>query len=34
MVKLTDVKGIGPAAVEMLAKHKIRTVEALAAIDL
>jgi hypothetical protein len=34
MVKLTDVKGIGPAAIKVLAEHKIRTVEALAAISL
>lgn len=34
MVKLTDIKGIGPAALKVLAEHKIKTVEALAAIDL
>ena len=34
MVKLTDVKGIGPAALKVLAEHKIKTVEALAAISL
>ena len=34
MVKLTDVKGIGPATIKVLAEHKIRTVEALAAISL
>lgn len=34
MVKLTDVKGIGPVKLKVLAEHKIRTVEALAAISL
>ncbi|MBS0496548.1 MAG: helix-hairpin-helix domain-containing protein [Proteobacteria bacterium] len=34
MVKLTDVKGIGAATVKVLAEHKIKTVEALAAISL
>ena len=34
MVKLTDVKGIGPAALKVLAEHKIKTVEVLAAISL
>ncbi|WP_297325204.1 helix-hairpin-helix domain-containing protein [Nitrosomonas sp.] len=34
MVKLTDVAGIGPAAVKLLAEHNIKTVEALASISL
>jgi hypothetical protein len=34
MVKLTDVKGIGPATIKVLAERKIRTVEALAALSL
>ncbi|WP_295627096.1 helix-hairpin-helix domain-containing protein [uncultured Nitrosomonas sp.] len=34
MVKLTDVTGIGPATIKVLAEHKIKTVEALAAISL
>ncbi len=34
MVKLTDVPGIGPATVKLLIEHKIKTVEALAAISL
>lgn len=34
MVKLTDVYGIGPAAVKLLAEHNIKTVEALASISL
>ncbi|MBY0498565.1 MAG: helix-hairpin-helix domain-containing protein [Nitrosomonas sp.] len=34
MVKLTDVTGIGPITVKILSEHKIRTVEALAAISL
>lgn len=34
MIKLTDVPGIGPATVKLLAEHKIKTVEALAAISL
>lgn len=34
MAKLTDVKGIGPVKLKVLAEHKIRTVEALAAISL
>lgn len=34
MVKLTDVKGIGPVKLKVLAEHKIKTVEALAAISL
>jgi hypothetical protein len=34
MVKLTDVTGIGPVTVKILSEHKIRTVEALAAISL
>ena len=33
-MKLTDIKGIGPVALKVLAEHKIQTVEALAAIDL
>ncbi len=34
MVKLTDVTGIGPATLKILAEHKIRTVEALAALSI
>lgn len=34
MVKLTDVTGIGPATIKVLAEYKIKTVEALAAISL
>lgn len=34
MVKLTDVTGIGPITVKILSEHKIRTVEALAAVSL
>ena len=34
MAKLTDVPGIGPAAAKLLAEHKIKTVEALAAVGL
>ncbi|SEP88533.1 helix-hairpin-helix domain-containing protein [Nitrosomonas ureae] len=34
MLKLTDVTGIGPITVKILSEHKIRTVEALAAISL
>jgi len=34
MVKLADVAGIGPVTVKILSEHKIRTVEALAAISL
>lgn len=34
MVKLTDVPGIGPTTVKLLIEHKIKTVEALAAISL
>ncbi|MBS0423501.1 MAG: helix-hairpin-helix domain-containing protein [Proteobacteria bacterium] len=34
MVKLTDVKGIGPVKLKVLEEHKIKTVEALAAISL
>ncbi|PSJ18925.1 helix-hairpin-helix domain-containing protein [Nitrosomonas supralitoralis] len=34
MVKLTDVTGIGPATIKVLAEYKIKTVEALAAINL
>ncbi|MER2514761.1 MAG: helix-hairpin-helix domain-containing protein [Nitrosomonas ureae] len=34
MVKLTDVAGIGPVTIKILSEHKIRTVEALAAISL
>ncbi len=33
MVKLTDVTGIGPATLKILAEHKIKTVEALAALS-
>lgn len=34
MVKLTDVSGIGPVTVKLLAKHNIKTAEALASISL
>lgn len=34
MVKLTDIKGIGPATVTVLQEHKIKTVEALASMSL
>ena len=34
MVKLTDIKGIGPVKLKVLEEHKIKTVEALAAISL
>lgn len=34
MAKLTDVAGIGPTAVKVLAEHNIKTVEALASISL
>lgn len=34
MVKLTEVTGIGPATIKVLAEYKIKTVEALAAISL
>lgn len=34
MVKLTDVTGIGPATLKILAEHKIKTVEALAALSI
>ncbi|TXI17939.1 MAG: helix-hairpin-helix domain-containing protein [Nitrosomonas sp.] len=34
MVKLTDVSGIGPVTAKLLAKHNIKTVEALASASL
>ncbi len=34
MVKVTDVTGIGPVTAKALSEHKIKTVEALAAISL
>ncbi|NBQ70521.1 MAG: helix-hairpin-helix domain-containing protein [Nitrosomonadaceae bacterium] len=34
MVKLTDIKGIGPATIKILQERKIKTVEALASLSL
>lgn len=34
MVKLTDIKGIGPATIKVLQERKIKTVEALASLSL